>query len=214
MAKLFGFSIEETQNKSDGIISPVPKNNEDGVDNYIASGFYGQYVDSFRRGNLYYRPIYDKGYNFSRRYVPEQNVFSFQPYEKPIEQTNSYSSPGQDLGQPIQNEYNTLDNIYQKLDSISNVKLKEKLINHPQKDFWHEKMIWYGPSGIGTARSLEGFIDHHQLPFRKTFKERNYWELGHYCELGDGKFSLTAGWHSIQAVYGSNDWLGYNYKQK
>ena len=44
MAKLFGFSIEETENKSDGIISPVPKNNEDGVDNYIASGFYGQYV--------------------------------------------------------------------------------------------------------------------------------------------------------------------------
>ena len=45
MAKLFGFSIEETENKSDGIISPVPKNIEDGVDNYIASGFYGQYVD-------------------------------------------------------------------------------------------------------------------------------------------------------------------------
>jgi len=45
MAKLFGFSIEETENKSTSIISPVPKNNEDGVDNYIASGFYGQYVD-------------------------------------------------------------------------------------------------------------------------------------------------------------------------
>ena len=45
MAKLFGFSIEETQKESDSIISPVPKNNEDGVDNYIASGFYGQYVD-------------------------------------------------------------------------------------------------------------------------------------------------------------------------
>ena len=70
-------------------------------------------------------------------------------------------------------------------------------------------MIWYGPSGIGTARSLEGFVDNHQLPFRKTFKERNYWKLGHYCELGDGKFSLTAGWNSIQAVYGSDDWLGY-----
>ncbi|MBS91520.1 MAG: hypothetical protein CMM95_00500 [Rickettsiales bacterium] len=77
----------------------------------IGEWVYGQYVDSFRRGNLYYRPIYDKGYNFSRRYVPEQNVFSFQPYEKPIEQTNSYSSPGQDLGQPIQNEYNTLDQL-------------------------------------------------------------------------------------------------------
>ena len=45
MAKLFGFSIDETENKSASIVSPVPKNNEDGVDNYIASGFYGQYVD-------------------------------------------------------------------------------------------------------------------------------------------------------------------------
>ena len=45
MAKLFGFSIEDSQDKSASIISPVPKNNEDGVDNYIASGFYGQYVD-------------------------------------------------------------------------------------------------------------------------------------------------------------------------
>jgi len=45
MAKLFGFSIEETQDNSTSIVSPVPKNNEDGVDNYIASGFYGQYVD-------------------------------------------------------------------------------------------------------------------------------------------------------------------------
>ena len=45
MAKLFGFSIEETQKKSTSVISPVPKNNEDGVDNFISSGFYGQYVD-------------------------------------------------------------------------------------------------------------------------------------------------------------------------
>ena len=43
--------------------------------------------------------------------------------------------------------------------------VKEKLINHPQKEFWHEKMMWYGPSGIGTARGLEGFVNHHQLPF-------------------------------------------------
>ena len=45
MAKLFGFSIEDTQKQSASIVSPVPKNNEDGVDNYISSGFYGQYVD-------------------------------------------------------------------------------------------------------------------------------------------------------------------------
>jgi len=45
MAKLFGFSIEDTEKKSKSIVSPVPENNEDGVDNYISSGFYGSYVD-------------------------------------------------------------------------------------------------------------------------------------------------------------------------
>ena len=45
MAKLFGFSIDDTEKKSSSIVSPVPQNNEDGVDHYISSGFYGQYVD-------------------------------------------------------------------------------------------------------------------------------------------------------------------------
>ena len=45
MAKLFGFSIEDSEKKSKSIVSPVPPNNEDGVDTYIASGFYGQYLD-------------------------------------------------------------------------------------------------------------------------------------------------------------------------
>jgi len=45
MAKLFGFSIDSNQNKSPSIVSPVPETNQDGVDNYISSGFYGQYVD-------------------------------------------------------------------------------------------------------------------------------------------------------------------------
>jgi len=45
MAKLFGFSIDDSKNKSSSIVSPVPQTNEDGVDNYIASGFYGQYID-------------------------------------------------------------------------------------------------------------------------------------------------------------------------
>ena len=87
--------------------------------------------------------------------------------------------------------------------------IREKLINHPQKEYWHPKMMWYGPCGIGTARGLSGFVDHHQLPFRKTFKERNYWKIGHYVELGDGPYSMTAGWHSIDAIHGKKDWLGY-----
>ena len=45
MAKLFGFSIEPSESKSKSVLSPVPPNNGDGVDNFIASGFYGSYVD-------------------------------------------------------------------------------------------------------------------------------------------------------------------------
>ena len=92
---------------------------------------------------------------------------------------------------------------------ITNEIVRTKLLNHPQKEFWHPKMMWFGPCGIGTARGLKGFVDHHQLPFRMTFKERNYWKIGHYVELGDGPYSMTAGWHSIVAKHGSKDWLGY-----
>jgi hypothetical protein len=45
MAKLFGFSIEDDNQLSKTTTSPVPENNEDGVDYYLTSGFYGQYVD-------------------------------------------------------------------------------------------------------------------------------------------------------------------------
>ena len=46
MAKLFGFSIEDDGQKlSPTTVSPVPPNNEDGVDHYLTSGFFGSYVD-------------------------------------------------------------------------------------------------------------------------------------------------------------------------
>ena len=45
MAKLFGFSIEDTEPLSKTAISPVPPNNEDSVDHYASSGFFGSYVD-------------------------------------------------------------------------------------------------------------------------------------------------------------------------
>jgi len=46
MAQLFGFSIDDSYKKpAPSVVSPVPKNNEDGADYYLASGFYGQYLD-------------------------------------------------------------------------------------------------------------------------------------------------------------------------
>jgi hypothetical protein len=45
MAKLFGFSIEDTEPLSPTAVSPVPPNNEDASDYYLSSGFFGSYVD-------------------------------------------------------------------------------------------------------------------------------------------------------------------------
>ena len=45
MARLFGFSIENSEPVSPTVVSPVPPNNEDGVDHYLTSGFFGSYVD-------------------------------------------------------------------------------------------------------------------------------------------------------------------------
>ena len=45
MAKLFGFSIDDKEKLTPSTLSPVPPNNEDGVDHYITSGFFGSHID-------------------------------------------------------------------------------------------------------------------------------------------------------------------------
>jgi hypothetical protein len=45
MAKLFGFSIENDAPLTPSAVSPVPPNNEDGVDHYLTSGFFGTHLD-------------------------------------------------------------------------------------------------------------------------------------------------------------------------
>jgi hypothetical protein len=60
MAKLFGFSIEDTEPLSQDVVSPVAPNNEDGSDYYMSSGFFGQYVDI--------EGIYKTEFDLIRRY--------------------------------------------------------------------------------------------------------------------------------------------------
>lgn len=98
---------------------------------------------------------------------------------------------------------------------------RDGLLTMPQKDHWHPKMMWYGPSGIGTTRGLQGFVDYHQLPFRNAFPKRKgggQWDEiselkskhggGHYIRVGDGRYSVTAGWPSVFANHVGNDFLG------
>jgi hypothetical protein len=45
MARLFGYSIEDSEKTPPSVVSPVPPNNQDGSENYVSSGFFGSYVD-------------------------------------------------------------------------------------------------------------------------------------------------------------------------
>jgi hypothetical protein len=45
MAKLFGFSIDDNEKLTPSTLSPVPPNDEDGVDHYVTSGFFGSHID-------------------------------------------------------------------------------------------------------------------------------------------------------------------------
>ena len=55
--------------------SPSPSDSIDRFRNNrkftIGEWVYNQSVNNFKGGNIYFRPLYDKGYNFTRRYVPE-----------------------------------------------------------------------------------------------------------------------------------------------
>ena len=96
-------------------------------------------------------------------------------------------------------------------------RLREALLAMPQRDHWHERMMWYGPSGVGTTRGLKGFVEYHQAPFRVSFPNRKGGATlnemkdeggGHYVQIGDGPFSVTGGWPSVRAMHLGGEWLG------
>jgi predicted ester cyclase len=72
--------------------------------------------------------------------------------------------------------------------------------------YWTRNFLWYGPSGIGTTRRLDGFRAHHQIPFLRAFPDRT--GGGHVANIGDGDFVITGGWPSVVATHTGKDWLG------
>ncbi len=97
---------------------------------------------------------------------------------------------------------------------------RDALMAMPQREHWHPKMMWYGPSGIGTTRGLQGFVDYHQLPFRTAFPRpstaaeaeavaaaRTRMGGGHYIRIGDGPYSVTGGWPSRVDLHGGPGFL-------
>ena len=68
---------------------------------------------------------------------------------------------------------------------------------------WTDDFMYYAAAGIGMCRGVDGFRQHHQIPFLRGFPDR--YGSGHFVRIGDGNFALTGG-----RVKGSHlgDYLG------
>jgi predicted ester cyclase len=73
--------------------------------------------------------------------------------------------------------------------------------------FWHPKMNWYGPAGIGTARRLSGFQSWHQIPFLKAMPDRTPL-MRNGALFGDGDYVGFTAWPGLQVTITGDGWLG------
>ncbi|MBB5514692.1 putative ester cyclase [Rubricella aquisinus] len=75
--------------------------------------------------------------------------------------------------------------------------------------YWHERMSWYGPSGIGTGRGIDGFRKWHQIPFLAGMPDRGqYVEDITYHFFGDRNYAAVTGWPDMIQSITHDGWLG------
>jgi predicted ester cyclase len=72
---------------------------------------------------------------------------------------------------------------------------------------WHPKMSWYGPSGIGTGRGINGFRNWHQIPFLNGMPNR----VGNATEghiFAEGDYVGFTAWPGMFMTISDDGWLG------
>ena len=75
--------------------------------------------------------------------------------------------------------------------------------------FWHPRMNWYGPAGIGTGRGIAGFRNWHQIPFLAGMPDRGQY-VGEitYHFFGDGDYAAVTGWPNMIQTLTHDGWMG------
>jgi predicted ester cyclase len=94
------------------------------------------------------------------------------------------------------------------LDMVMGLKRSPQGVEAMELDrFWHPKMHWYGPAGIGTARRLSGFRNWHQIPYLKAMPDRKPL-LENGVLFGDGDYVGFTAWPGLQVTITGDGWLG------
>lgn len=74
--------------------------------------------------------------------------------------------------------------------------------------WWHPKFSWYGPSGVGTGRGVDGFRRHHQIPFLKAMPDRRGGASGVSHFFGDNGYVGVTAWPGMAMTITGDGWLG------
>ncbi|MEP3346174.1 MAG: ester cyclase [Litoreibacter sp.] len=75
--------------------------------------------------------------------------------------------------------------------------------------FWHPKMTWYGPAGIGTARGIQGFRDWHQIPFLNAMPDRGqYPDEVSFHFFAEGNYVAVTGWPDMAQTLSGSGLMG------
>ncbi|MEH6590551.1 MAG: ester cyclase [Halioglobus sp.] len=74
-------------------------------------------------------------------------------------------------------------------------------------DYWHPRCSWYGPSGIGTGRGIEGFRNWHQIPFLNGLPDR-IGDAGAGHLFADGDYVGFTAWPGMHMSVSGDGWLG------
>jgi hypothetical protein len=74
--------------------------------------------------------------------------------------------------------------------------------------YWHPKMNWYGPSGIGTSRQIVGFRRAHQIPFLNAMPNRDRYHGVPSYLFGDGDYAGFTAWPGMCMNLDGDGWLG------
>jgi len=74
--------------------------------------------------------------------------------------------------------------------------------------YWHPKMTWYGPAGIGTNRRISGFRNWHQIPFLKALPDRDTNHDVNLYFFSDGPFVGVTGWPDMKMTLSGDGWMG------
>lgn len=90
--------------------------------------------------------------------------------------------------------------IFDALNSYDQSELKSMGI----ADYFHPKVQWYGPGGIGACLTLQEFENNHQRHWLRAYPDRQVQDLD--ALIAEGSFSGGPGWAGVKATH-TGDYL-------